>query len=282
MPTLPVRYPDADRLRERESTGHDRTAQGYSDSGRERGAPFRALLIEHAGIVAGQRILDLCSGPGWLTIDAARVVGSEGHVTGVDLSDAMIAVAQTNASESGLQQLDFRQGDVEELPFDDASFDRVLISAGLMHVPDPSRALGEVVRVLVPGGRLVANVWGPDGETIVSLFADALESAGEPLSLDYRYLVRLGDAQLLEDLASDAGFAQATAAQVKSSITVPDAGEQWDNFIHVGGLFSGLLAELSEEGKARARSTFIEICEPGRTDEGVVIPVSQFILVAER
>jgi ubiquinone/menaquinone biosynthesis C-methylase UbiE len=282
MTSIPVRYPDPDLLIERESSGYDETAQGLSDQAREIGGPNRALFLERAGIAPGQRVLDVCCGGAWLAIDAARAVAPGGHVTGIELSAAMVAVAQTNVREAGVDNVEVRQGDAQELPLDDASFDRAVCHAGLMHVPDPARALSELARVLVPGGRLVANVWGPEGETVIDAVADALADAGEPLTLDYRYLLRLGNADLLEGLARDAGFAEAEATQATASIPAPDAADWWDAFRDIGGLFRGLIDELSPAGAARARASFLERSAQVRTDEGYALPIGQFVLVAVR
>ena len=282
MAGVPVRFPNASLLREWDARGYDRVAQTMSAWSRAAGAG-RALLLERAGITPGQRVLDLCSGPGWLAVEAARAVAPDGHVTGIDLSAGMVATAHANAAEAGVGNVAFHQGDAEELPFDDASFDRGLCRLGLMHVPDPGRALAELARVIVPGGRLVANVHGPEGETTLDLMAAAFDDAGESLPLDYRYLVRLGNAELLEGLARDAGFAEAEAVQwVPAPAPVPDAGGFWDGFREVAGLFSGLIEELSPAAAGRARASFVERCAPYLSEEGYALPQSQFVLVAVR
>ena len=320
MPGVPVRFPNASLLREWDARGYDRVAETMSAWSRAAGAG-RALLLERAGITPGQRVLDLCSGPGWLAIEAARAVAPDGHVTGLDLSAGMVATARANAAAAGVGNVEFHQGDAEELPFGDASFDGSVCSLGLMHVPDPGRALAELARVIVPGGRLVANVHGPEGETTLDLMAAAFDDAGEFLPLDYRYLVRLGNAELLESLAHEAGFAEtvvlggagavggagrvrrllsgradrrrrrwggarrheAEAMQVvRASAPLPDAGAFWDGFREVGGLFSGLIEELSPAAAGRARASFVERCAPYRTEQGYALPDSQFVLVAAR
>ena len=282
MPGVPVRFPNASLLREWDARGYDRVAETMSAWSRAAGAG-RALLLERAGITPGQRVLDLCSGPGWLAIEAARAVAPDGHVTGLDLSAGMVATARANAAAAGVGNVEFHQGDAEELPFGDASFDGSVCSLGLMHVPDPGRALAELARVIVPGGRLVANVHGPEGETTLDLMAAAFDDADEFLPLDYRYLVRLGNAELLEGLAHEAGFAEAEAMQVvRASAPLPDAGAFWDGFREVGGLFSGLIEELSPAAAGRARASFVERCAPYRTEQGYALPDSQFVLVAAR
>lgn len=280
MAPIPVRYPDPAALRERERHGYDRTAAGMNAASRERLADVRAMLLERADVAPGQHVLDLCCGTGWLAIDAARAVAPGGRVTGVDLSAAMLELAEQNLREAGLDNVEFHQGDAEQLTLVDASVDRALCSNGLMHVPDPARALAEIARVLVPGGRLVANVPGPEG--LFGLLSAALDDAGEPLSLDYRYVTRLSDATLLEGLARDAGFAAAVATLVPREMQIADPGAWWDAYRESAGLFAGLVAELSPAGVARARAYFIERCAPYRSGDGFAVAQSLFYLVAER
>jgi len=75
---------------------------------------------------SGMRVLDLASGTGDPAVSLARLVGPEGKVTATDLSTGMIEVARANASKAGVHNIDFRQADMQALPFADASFDAPL------------------------------------------------------------------------------------------------------------------------------------------------------------
>src|SRR5215208_3877586 len=74
-------------------------------------------------------------------------------VTGIDLSPAMLAIAKERAADLGLD-VDLRTGDAEHLPFDDEAFETVVCALALCTIPDPATAIGEMKRVLIPGGRL--------------------------------------------------------------------------------------------------------------------------------
>jgi len=102
----------------------------------------------------GERIVDCGSGAGADALIAARLVGPEGRVIGVDMTPEMITRAHANAAESGLTNVEFREGTLEELPIDDRWADAVISNGVLNLVPDKAAALSEMYRVLRPGGRL--------------------------------------------------------------------------------------------------------------------------------
>ena len=122
--------------------------------GRERA--FRERLVELARLAPDERVLDIGCGTGSLAIAARRRVGSAGAVTGVDASTEMIATARRKARNAGVDAR-FENAFVQALLFPDASFDVVLSTLMLHHLPRPARqqALREVRRVLKPGGRLL-------------------------------------------------------------------------------------------------------------------------------
>jgi arsenite methyltransferase len=110
-------------------------------------------------IEAGELVLDLGSGAGTDSLVAAQMVGSEGKVTGIDMTSEMLAKARAAAADMGAANVQFVEGEVERLPFDDESFD-VVISKGVIDlIPDKDGVFSEIHRVLRPGGRIqIADV----------------------------------------------------------------------------------------------------------------------------
>jgi SAM-dependent methyltransferase len=117
-----------------------------------------ARLVQHAGVRSGQRLLDVACGTGVVSITAARV-GAQ--VTGLDLTPELLLAARANATTASVA-VDWHEGDVEQLPFADASFEVVVSQFGHMFAPRPEVAIGEMLRVLKPGGTIAFNTWPPE------------------------------------------------------------------------------------------------------------------------
>ena len=139
--------------------GWDRAAAHYERFWAAQLQPARDALLVSAALRLGERVLDVACGTGLVTLRAAELVGTTGAVVGTDLSETMV---QTTRAEAALRGIDVQvlHMNAERLEFPEASFDIALCALGLMYVPDPRRALAEMLRVVKPGGRVVASVWG--------------------------------------------------------------------------------------------------------------------------
>jgi len=115
--------------------------------------------VEHAGIERGMKVLDVATGTGNAAMAAAKR-GAE--VTGLDLTPKLIEIAGERAREAGVE-IEFVEGDAENLPYPDDSFDRVTSVFGVMFAPHQQRAADELRRVCRPGGRIVTCAWTPTG-----------------------------------------------------------------------------------------------------------------------
>jgi len=110
-------------------------------------------------LALGERVLDLGSGAGTDSLVAVQMVGEQGHVTGIDMTSAMLAKARAAAAELAVPNVEFVEAEAEHLPFPDESFDVVISNGVIDLVPDKDAVFSELHRVLVPGGRMqIADV----------------------------------------------------------------------------------------------------------------------------
>ena len=110
--------------------------------------------LDLAALQPGEAVLDLGSGSGTDVFCAAVLVGGSGHVVGVDITDEQLDKAARLRDRDGFSQLELVEAQIEELPFEDASFDAVLSNGVINLSPDKGRVFAEAARVLRPGGRL--------------------------------------------------------------------------------------------------------------------------------
>jgi len=127
----------------------------------------RAAIRAALRLAAGERVLDIGSGPGYLAREMAALVGPGGTVHGVDISDTMLAIARAGDPEPvpGSAPVEFGAGEANALPFPEHSFDAVTVTQVYEYVADVAAALTEARRVLRPGGRLL--VLDTDWDSIV-------------------------------------------------------------------------------------------------------------------
>jgi len=193
--------------------------------------PFGRRLIEIAGVNRGMWVLDVATGPGEPALTIARRVGPSGVVVGVDFSPTMLRRARARARSLGLRNALFREMDAERLAFDDMTFDRVCCRFGLMLMPDAERALAEMRRVLVPGGRIAVAVWSAQSKVnTLGIVRRALERydafdppAGAP---DF---FRFGKAGAVERALRAAGFRQVRTERLTVEWVFKGPVEFWDS-----------------------------------------------------
>jgi demethylmenaquinone methyltransferase / 2-methoxy-6-polyprenyl-1,4-benzoquinol methylase len=116
---------------------------------------WRERAADLSEVEPGDSALDACCGTGDLALELAKRTGAAGRVIGSDFSERMLDIARAKAAERGAAGVRFEWGDALDLPYDDQSFDAVTVGFGVRNLADLERGVGELARVLKPGGRLV-------------------------------------------------------------------------------------------------------------------------------
>ena len=265
-----------DRLQRRvQRYGWDLAAAHYETLWHKQLAGAQRALLARAALRPGERVLDVACGTGLVTLAAARSVGPRGRVVGVDLSGVMVDSAARRACAHGLGHTSFVRMDAEHLDLPDAGFDVVLCALGLMYVPDPAQALREMRRVLSPGGRLVAAVWG---ERQACGWAGLFGVVDTEVSSQVCPLFfRLGAKDALARQCEQAGFEAADQHRISETLLYADADEACDAAF-IGGPVALAWSRFDDEVRARVRARYLESIAAWRHGSGYRVP-GEFVVV---
>jgi len=230
--------------------------------------PATERMLDLARVGQGDRVLDVAAGAGDQTLAIAERVGPGGRVLATDISPAILEYAAGEARTRGLGQVATRVVDGENLELGAERFDVVLSRVGLIYFPDQEKALRGMHRALVPGGRVVALVYGAaENNAFFSVpisiirrraaLGPPLPGQPGPFSLSSREaVVRLFEA---------AGFAQVGFELVKAPVRLPSAQECLAFERESFGALHQMLSGLDESGK---RDAWDEVAEALRKFEG--------------
>ena len=190
-----------------------------------------ARLVERAALQPGEWVLDAGTGTGHAALGAAAAVGPDGHVTGVDISAAMLAHARRKAQEAGLTNVDFREGDAQTPALPDASVHVVVASSVIFFLPDPLEALRNWRRVLTPDGRVLFSTFGPDNNVpLGGIFSRHLATYG--LQNPPQVSSYLSDAGRCQALLDAAGFTDVTVHTEQLGYSYRNVHEYWEEIRH--------------------------------------------------
>jgi ubiquinone/menaquinone biosynthesis C-methylase UbiE len=217
--------------------------------------PATERMLDLAGVRSGQRVLDVAAGAGEQTLAIARRVGPGGSVLASDLSPRILELAAAEARRAGLGNVSTQVMDGEQLTLPDASVDVVISRVGLIYFPDQHRALSEMRRVLVPGGRVAAIVYStPERNAFFSTPVSIIRrraNLGAPLP-GQPGPFSLGAPGVLAAAYERAGFRDVVVEVVAAPLRLPDAAAcvrfERESF----GALHQMLAGLDENGREEA------------------------------
>jgi ubiquinone/menaquinone biosynthesis C-methylase UbiE len=249
-------------------------------------APLTAAMIEEAGIVAGQSVVDVAGGPGEPSLTIAEVVGPTGSVTCTDAVAGMVAAAEEKARRRGLTNVSFRQCLADALPFADNSFDVAVSRLGAMFFPDALTAFREMLRVTKPNGALCFVVWGRSERNPFTNIVTKVMSRYVPMppaEPDAPGAFRFSEPGKLARLLTEAGATNVRERELNFHIEAPISVEQfWQMRANTSGTLREKLATLSA---ADARRAGLEVQEAVREffpNGEMSFPAQMFVIAARK
>jgi ubiquinone/menaquinone biosynthesis C-methylase UbiE len=268
---------DIERFHSFEHEGWQRASGYYARSLGGLTSQAIPAMLDTIVITKGSRVLDLCAGPGYGAAAAAR--RGAGSV-GVDFSAEMVAAAKRLHPS-----LEFREADVEELPFADESFDAAIMNFGLLHLPRPERALAEAFRVLRPRGGFAFTVWSDPGPaTGMGIVMGAVLAHGRidvdlpPAPDSFRFS---DPKESLNTLAS-VGFDSPVAREVPLLWRLAGADDLFEGVIEGSVRMAGLLRAQTPEAREAIKVELRNACKARQTPDGFEIPMPCMLVYATK
>jgi ubiquinone/menaquinone biosynthesis C-methylase UbiE len=239
-------------------------------------ASWVSALLDLVALKPGDRVLDVACGTGVVARAAASQVGAGGHVVGLDLNGAMLALARASGSA-----VEWREGNAMALPFASSAFDVVVCQQGLQCFPDRAKALREAHHVLVPGGRFAVAVWcaiesNPGHHALARGLARHVGAEAAELMFT---VFRLGDAQTLQTMLEGAGFHDVRVRREKKVARFPSP-ELFTRWVVVGSVLGRTGIQVRDEPLAALIHEVDGALQPYVRGDGLAFPMEAHLAVA--
>jgi len=213
---------------------------------------FGRMTIQRLALKPGARVLDVCCGSGASAIPAAEAVGPAGTVLAVDLAERMLELGRRKAGNRGLQNLQFRVGDMLNLGLQPSEFDAVVCVFGIFFVPDMAAAVRELWKLVRPGGQLAVTTWGPRFfEPGSTAFWNAVSEVAPDLHKSFNPWDRICDPVSLRELFSEAGIETVEVVAEAGHHPIESPPDWWSAVLGSG--YRGTLEKLDAHGQEKVR-----------------------------
>jgi SAM-dependent methyltransferase len=250
-------------------------------------APIGRRAMDRAGLVAGERVLDVGCGCGNTTVELARRVAPGGSVTGVDVSAPMLALARERAA--GVDGVRFERADAQVHPFPPGAFDVVFSRFGVMFFVDPTAAFANLRGALRSGGRLVFVCWQPlpvnDWMRVPVMAAVQIIPLPPPPAPDAPGPFSFGDPDRVRGILAGAGFVEIDVAPHEGTLTLPGGGDvdtTVDFVLQMGPAAAALREANDPDVRPRVAHAVREALLPYVTPEGPRMPYACWVVSAQR
>lgn len=270
---------DAALQRRVQRYGWDKASAHYQSYWQEQLRPAQEKLLELAQLKPGEKIIDIACGTGLVSFPAAKLVGEDGFVLGTDISDKMVEQSIQIANEYSVSNIRFERMDAEELTSMEEEYDASLCALGLMYVPDPLKALKEMKRVLKPGGRAVAAVWGQRANCG---WAEIFEIVDRRVSSEVCPLFfNLGNTDTLQRHFEAAGFTDMVTVRLQTELVYKSA-EEACGAAFVGGPVALAYNKFNSGVKEEVHGEYLDSIAAFKVNDGFRVPGEFVVTVGEK
>ncbi len=230
---------------------YERPALGFWDR-------WGATTVSRLALAPGNVVLDLCCGAGGSAIPAARAVGPDGRVLGVDLAEPMLELARAKAARESLTNVEFRPGDATRTGLPGGSFDAVVCVFGVFFARDMQGFVAEMWRMLRPGGTLAITTWGPGWcEPASTVFWDCVRDIEPSLYRAFNPWDEITTPDALSRLLARGGIEGASAQAAAGEHDLDRPEDFWD--IVLGSGYRGTVGALRLEQSEAVRDQVLAI-----------------------
>ncbi len=251
-----------------EKNGWEKAAGAYHDHWGALSAQSALPMLDLAGIKQGALVLDVATGAGYIAA-AARSIGAT--PIGLDFSGAQVELARKIYPD-----IEFLEGDAQDLPFDDQTFDSVVMGFGMNHLPEPEKAAQEAWRVLKPGGAFAFSVWAaPAAGEGFGIVLSAIERHGVPNAKlpEAPPYFRFADPIEVKAMLTAAGFGEIATVVASQVWRHSDPDEMFDAFNKGAVRATAMLQSQPENARAKIRDAVRAEVRELMKGEDYLIPV---------
>ena len=233
--------------------------------------------VERLSLLPGAHVLDVCSGSGASALPAAERVAPDGRVLAVDLAERLLDRGRAKAGRRGLNNIEFRVGDFEELGLPDNSFDAVICVFGIFFMPDMPQAARELWRMVRPGGQLAITTWGPNFcEPANTIFWDTVRMERPDLYKGFNPWDRICDPQSVKAMLKEGGVDTADVVAESGRHRLKEPDDWWT--VVLGSGYRGTIEQLDPGARERVRQANLTSVQNSRiraVDTNVVYAVAR-------
>jgi ubiquinone/menaquinone biosynthesis C-methylase UbiE len=227
---------------------------------------FGRRTVERMSLIPGMNVLDVCCGIGGSALPAAKRVGPTGSVIAVDLAQNLLTKGIKRAEELSLTNIEFRRADLEALPFSDQSFAAVICVFGIFFVPDLSRAVRGLWRLVRPDGLLAITIWGAKMfEPADAKFWEAVRREDPELLKSIKPWNKIVEPDPLRALLIECEVTEPEVRAEPGSHTLHSPDDWWT--IIMGSGYRSTVEALSPPIRERVRTATIEAVRQERIKE---------------